>query len=926
MVVELDTVPAHGSDSRRWSHGEDRSLARGTTVGRYCILDEIGRGAMGIVYAAYDPKLDRRVAVKVLQHHAREPAALDMLREAQALARLSHPNVVQVYDVGEHLGQVFMAMEFVVGRPLRAWLREAPRSLTELLPVFAAAARGLAATHDAGIVHRDIKPDNVMIADDARVLVMDFGLAITRADDDDGGEEDQHFTAGTPLYMAPELFLHAVPDERSDQFSFCVALHEAVVGDRPFAAADLPALRRVVLAGKLANPHALDVAPRWLRRLILRGLAVSPADRHPSMHAIADGLDRARSVRRFLVPAIAVASIATAVAVVGTREGAQERACRDAGRGDAGWQAPGLELARAQFSASRGLDAEVEWPRVASAIDGFAGAWADAYDAACTRAHVTGELSSDRLEITRACLDDQRDFVEALLLPSEVPSSEAAWALVAAVAELPSPASCMDDQAERSSVVPGPRSEIHREFARAQGRDALGDRVGALEHAERALAELPAPAAASTRARLLAIVATSAYDLGDLARGHAASTDALREASRAGDPQLVADLWITHARTLLLRDKSRAQADTLLFAATVAAAAVPQDAAIGSRLAGLQAQVAMAEHHHRAAFDAALAAVVLAEVAQPRVAALAARYDELAHAEAKLGWADAAISHQRHAMELLVAAYGEHHPQALAMLDSVGLTCNLAGDRVCARASFERALAQLDQTLPVYALVMVHLGQLDYDEGDLDAAERAARTAIELYVRRHGEEHAALSAPRLLLFNVLHRRGRHDEALAEARAFAALKDATTPSGHPGRAQARAALGQALRSVGELEAAEQALREALALREQALDPGDPAIDHTLIDLASLLLERGRADQAEALAVRALARVAPSRDTAWWRGEAQLVAARTLATRDPQRARILCAEATAEFEAAGVLGRERLAEAKALQTQLGDQLRK
>ena len=236
----------------------DGGLTRGATVGRYVILKLVGRGGMGEVYAAYDPQLDRRVALKLLHHQAggdgsSRTARERLLREAKTIARLSHPNVVVVHDAGEIEGRVFIAMEFIEGHTLGAWLAAAPRGWREVRDVFLAAGEGLAAAHEAGFVHRDFKPQNVMVGRDGAVRVMDFGLASGAAALTEDGDAAVHREAagvdvrgapvaltrtgmllGTPLYMAPEQFKAHPAYARSDQFSFCVALHESLYGEHPF--------------------------------------------------------------------------------------------------------------------------------------------------------------------------------------------------------------------------------------------------------------------------------------------------------------------------------------------------------------------------------------------------------------------------------------------------------------------------------------------------------------------------------------------------------------------------------------------------------------------------------------------------------------------------------------------------------------------
>jgi len=274
------------------------------SVGRYQLGQRLGEGGMGVVYAAYDPELDRQVAIKLLHPDPDTDAAehrARLLREAQAMARLNHPNVVAVYDVGTVGAQVFVAVELIQGSTLRRWLDERPRTLDEILRVFLDAGRGLAAAHDQGLVHRDFKPDNVLVGTDGRARVTDFGLA-RRADgglpsDAAVGHPHTLALAGTPAYMAPEQFRGEPTDARTDQFAFGVALYEAVLGVRPFAGDALGVLARNVVEGKLRPPTA--PAPRWLRQLLGKTLARRREDRLPSMHAVLDELarDRGRPLR-----------------------------------------------------------------------------------------------------------------------------------------------------------------------------------------------------------------------------------------------------------------------------------------------------------------------------------------------------------------------------------------------------------------------------------------------------------------------------------------------------------------------------------------------------------------------------------------------------------------------------------------------------
>jgi serine/threonine protein kinase len=305
-------------------------------IGRFVVESMLGAGGAAVVYAARDPQLERRVAVKVLRSQADETSAERLLREARAMAQLSHPNVVTVYEAGVFgAGDVFIAMELVPGRTLAAWLREAAPSWPEVLDRFVAAGRGLAAAHEVGIVHRDFKPSNVLVGDDGRVRVGDFGLARAaeaselpvRAPDPASvstGAISAEWASltqtgalvGTPSFMSPEQFEGEAATAKSDQFSFCVALFRALFDRPPFAGETIRELAREVRAGRVQPPPRSGV-PATVTSAVLRGLSSAPEQRHPSMHALLEELERGRRPRSRLPRWIALGS-AVAIVVAGT--------------------------------------------------------------------------------------------------------------------------------------------------------------------------------------------------------------------------------------------------------------------------------------------------------------------------------------------------------------------------------------------------------------------------------------------------------------------------------------------------------------------------------------------------------------------------------------------------------------------------------
>ncbi len=330
----------------------------GDILGRYVVIGGVGAGSMGVVLAAYDPELDRKVALKLLRPRERSsPEAHARLRarlgkEARALAKVSHPNLISVFDVGEHGMQVFLAMEFMGGGTLGDWLRKEPRSRSNIVKTFIEIGHGLAAAHAQGITHRDFKPENVLFDTSGRPKVADFGLArLLRhpdesADDvvaalDVSGSFDGSLdtamsrpdaVAGTPAYMAPEQFTRDKIDPRTDQFAFCVALYQALYGERPFAGDDVLAIASSVMTGAIRSAPRDTKVPVWLRRTITRGLARDPDARFPSMGALVEALarDPVATLRRRLLQAagalLVLGAIAAATFTIGSHRLAIDQA------------------------------------------------------------------------------------------------------------------------------------------------------------------------------------------------------------------------------------------------------------------------------------------------------------------------------------------------------------------------------------------------------------------------------------------------------------------------------------------------------------------------------------------------------------------------------------------------------------------------
>jgi serine/threonine protein kinase/formylglycine-generating enzyme required for sulfatase activity len=405
-------------------------LAVGAKVGRYLVVERIGAGAMGVVYAAYDPKLDRKIALKLLRpqegkgDQARRTARLE--REAQAIAKLSHPNVVGIFDVGVHEGQVFMAMEYLAGGTLRDWLAAKKRPWREILKMFIEVGHGLAGAHAEGLIHRDFKPDNVLLDKNGVPKVVDFGLVrlsaavdptasggIDRGTSGDAKQEEvasaPHVTGptaltrtgaltGTPAYMAPEQFLGKPIDARTDQFAFFVALYEALYGERPFAGETVMGLADSVTSGKVRSaPKGSDI-PGWVRACVVQGLRVDPAERYSGFGQLLSVLANDPVVRRRRQLLVAVASVLLIAGVLtmrhvvlGKRQEIDRQVADDLRRADS-------FLAEA---ATRRVESKTLSDRSFTAFDHFQGAQAE-------------ELWSRSLENGRSAADAAERGLQAL--------------------------------------------------------------------------------------------------------------------------------------------------------------------------------------------------------------------------------------------------------------------------------------------------------------------------------------------------------------------------------------------------------------------------------------------------------------------------------------------------------------------------------
>jgi tetratricopeptide (TPR) repeat protein len=526
------------------------------TIGRYEVIRVLGEGGMGSVLLAHDPELDRKVALKLLQPEVASSldaleAQARLLREAQATARLQHANVVAIHDVGKHEDQVFLALDYIEGTTLREWLK-AKRTPREIVDAFVQAGRGLAAAHRAGLVHRDFKPENVLVSKDGRVLVTDFGLA-RLADESEPAGEDKRASAsllttpitsiggvaGTPGYIAPEQYRGESSDARSDQFAFCVSLHEGLYGVRPFGSTRADDYQDRMSSGKLEPPVRTD-APTRLRALVVRGLSSSPTDRFESMDELVHALAHDPARRRWQI-----AGVAAAVAVCGGlaallwgRAGAAP--CEGADVGLAGvWDLPSRTALHARFLATGGPRVPYVLGAVDRGLDRWAHAWVSQRVETCRDTRERGVRSEAAMDARMTCLDGDLAQARALVHLLRTADPSIVDKSPDAVAALGAP-SCSEALTE---VAPPPtdpavRAQVERSTQRLADAQALyrvGKYADARATADPELASAKQIGYRPLEARWLVLHGSILHKIGDTAKAREETYAGWAAAEATGD-------------------------------------------------------------------------------------------------------------------------------------------------------------------------------------------------------------------------------------------------------------------------------------------------------------------------------------------------------------------------------------------------------
>jgi tetratricopeptide (TPR) repeat protein/predicted Ser/Thr protein kinase len=810
-------------------------------IGRYPVLRKLGQGGMGVVYAAYDDMLDRKLAIKLLRVHSREgPRRVRMLREAQALARLSHPNVVQIYEAGEHGDGVFMAMEFVAGQTLGAWLETRPRSRAQILEAFTAAGRGLEAAHAARLIHRDFKPDNVMIADDGTVKVMDFGLVRAEDASEPEGlateELDHSLTSsqdglgvdltktgavmGTPAYMAPEQHFGRPTDARTDQFSFCVALWEALYGTRPFAGESIAALAFNVTRGKITELPRDATVPGWLRKVVERGLALDPAARWPSMEALLAALandpTRLRWTGLGLLGVVAVSvgawswQQAERARTAQSEQDAQAQviaACEGHGRTiDEVWN----EIARRQieqaFARSKLAFASDAWQRTRANMDEYAEAWTSARSRTCVASELDGTLDAMTAARAVACLDERKAALASLVALLGEADDARILRAVSSAAELPLLTDC-DDSRKLAHSRPLPeqpelraRAEALRErLARIDALDTMGEFEAGAREAAAALAEAEALGWAPLIAAANLAVGRLAAASGDFVSARAAYEQAMVVAGRAGDDALVLDaaVALVYAVGVGLDNP-----DDGLRIARLAEVMLARLGETGSLIEAALHNNVGTIHERRSEADQALAeferALVIYQAALPPAhPSISIVLNNIGTIHGRQGRLDQALAYFERTLQIRTASLPPGHPRLAAAHENIGHVHLRAGAYELAMAALERALAINEANLPPEHLDiannLINLGGVHFEREDYAAAEPLYRRGLAIRTAVLPPESRLLGAAHNNLGLTLARLERADEAIEHLSQALAIYEVALAGDDPRLAELRSEL-------------------------------------------------------------------------------------------------------------------------------------
>jgi tetratricopeptide (TPR) repeat protein len=896
------------------------AVGPGQLFGRYLIVDRVGAGGVGEVYAAYDPVLDRRIALKVLRSQGGETATADthrhasLVREAKALASLSHPNVVTVHDVGQEDERTFIAMELVEGRDLAHWCRERPdRPWRETLEMFVHAGRGLAAAHAKNILHRDFKPANVLVGQDGWVRVSDFGLARLVSPEDpqtlDTQELDRETLdtsvsvggrmVGTPYYMAPEQ-IDGETTVRSDVYAFCLALHDALYGVRAFEAATLMELAVLKSKGPPQAPSDTRGVPTSVKAAVERGLQPSPGDRWDSMSALLEVLEHAmRPGTRAAWPWLLGAGAIGAVAFATSTE--PDAACTGSDAAlEAVWNEARSEAVVQGVLASQSSLAKAAAERLVPSLDAHGDAWASAHISVC-EATQRGEQSDSLLDMRMQCLQRQLLDFDAALDVFEAADPTVVERASQVVDALPRASRCVSASGDAEEDG-ADANAVRVELAQIKVRLAAGLYKDADERSATLLDVVEALDTPRLRSEVLLARGNAQLKMGQIEASVSTLEQAAFAAIDAGNAQVQ-----LHAAILLINVEGRRAARPeagkrwARFAESAMGPAggdARERAQIASNLGSVYTE--LGDHHEaESQMRTALALAKEAGVTEDRRAGMLdnlgttlrrlARFDEAleTHEEAltlreaalgpdhpllartltntaaayiELAKFDEADARYERALEIRERALGTDHVDVALTLQNMGVARYRRGRIAEALPYFERALDIRQRALPEdhprVLGTMSNLGQIRYEQGDIDGAGELFADVIDRIERAASHDPTLKSTVLTNLANVRLAQKKPQEAIALYEESLALDEKALGPDHPDVAMTLSNLGNVLEDVGRLDEALALQLRALEIRETKLGPDHPDLIWTLAGLSGVHQASGHPELAIPLLERAL----------------------------------------------------------------------
>lgn len=902
---------------------EERLFNRAWTevkLSRYVVLHRLGRGAFGSVYAAYDPELDRKVAIKLLTPRTSEGSGDEgestgrdrLLREAQALARFSHPNVVTVHDVGTYeldeqapmvadarvpMRGVFIVMEFIDGHRLDDWLAAEPRSWGNIVARFIEAGRGLSAAHAKGIVHRDFKPANVLVDRLQRAKVVDFGLARSQthgiefeapgaSHTDESCERLRRDTLsktltqtgallGTPLYMAPEQHRGTSAQAASDQFAFCVTLYQGLYGRYPYAGDDLDAIVRAKLQHDILPAPKGSYVPARFFDIIKKGLSPEPHQRFGSMEALMAALVRLPTTRRraaLAMVGLTCAAGLTAVAAAASRSSNRSDCEGFDSELEGVWDETMRSRVGSAFDGTGLPYATATWNSLEPELELYADAWLDSRQQLCEASRGRDRLPDELVGTRMLCLEQQRRKLGELMRLFTSADADILQAATVMVADLGSPASCLSDRAHSSE----PLDEAERdELLELEEQLALAEALGRTLRTEEALSlaiEVQARAQRTDSERLQSranlAVARAQAQTGEYTAARDAAKAALELAERLRDD----DATFAATTTLLeiatdAGEYERAEVIAELSSSRLEAARVePRTRATHLYTVGVL-------RIHQGRYEDATARLerardIMAELYGAEHPLVGRVFNALGSARSKDARYDQALEAYRRAMDIFGSSLGDDHPEVGKVHNNIANVWLATGRFEQARAAFERAIAIWQTSLPAHhpmlatgygnlALVYERQGR----RGDaLEYFDRALTIQQAVLGAEHPSTQSSLQGKATCL-SVL---GKPEQALELYERVLPAQRERLGADHPDTLETMSDIARTLLTMNRLEEASAMQKEALDAAEQRWGRDHSRLGRHLLTQAQIEEALGRVSHAQELRRRVLTLLSREQD--------------------------------------------------------------